>query len=179
MRSWASVAGKQGGPMRRGMIVVLAVAMMAAWAVAERQSGQPAEAPDAGAAEAAKETAGDRRARDWPAFLPAEAHETLRRIETGGPFEHRQDGGTFQNRERLLPQQPRGYYREYTVETPGSRDRGARRIVSGGDPPVERSEEHTSELQSLMRISYAVFCLKKKQKIQRHTKYRYVNDIRI
>src|SRR3546814_9068009 len=50
---------------------------------------------------------------------------------------HRQDGGTFQNRERLLPAQPRGYYREYTVRTPGSRDGGARRIVSGGSPPAE------------------------------------------
>lgn len=54
-----------------------------------------------------------------------------------GPFEHRQDGSTFQNRERRLPAQARGYYREYTVETPGSGDRGARRIVTGGDPPTE------------------------------------------
>jgi guanyl-specific ribonuclease Sa len=73
----------------------------------------------------------------WPPFLPPEAIDTLQRITHGGPFEHRQDGATFQNRERRLPPQPRGYYREYTVETPGSRDRGARRIIAGGDPPVE------------------------------------------
>lgn len=73
----------------------------------------------------------------WPAFLPPEARDTLASIEAGGPFEHRQDGAVFQNRERRLPQQPRGYYHEYTVETPGSGDRGARRIVSGGTPPVE------------------------------------------
>ncbi|MBB6598084.1 ribonuclease [Luteimonas sp. MC1825] len=71
------------------------------------------------------------------AFLPAEAFDTLALIDRGGPFPHRQDGGVFQNRERLLPQQPRGHYREYTVATPGARDRGARRIVTGGDPPRE------------------------------------------
>ncbi len=69
--------------------------------------------------------------------LPPEAAETLVRILRGGPFPYRQDGTTFQNRERLLPIQPRGYYREYTVPTPGARDRGARRIVTGGDPPRE------------------------------------------
>lgn len=63
--------------------------------------------------------------------LPAEARQTLDLIALGGPFPYRQDGVVFGNRERLLPQQPRGYYREYTVRTPGSRDRGARRIVAG------------------------------------------------
>ncbi len=72
-----------------------------------------------------------------PAFagLPPEAVATLDLILAGGPFPYRKDGTTFQNRERLLPAQPRGYYREYTVPTPGSRDRGARRWVVGGDPP--------------------------------------------
>jgi guanyl-specific ribonuclease Sa len=69
--------------------------------------------------------------------LPPEAHETLARIRAGGPFPHRQDGGTFHNREGRLPGRPRGHYREYTVETPGARDRGARRIVAGGDPPTD------------------------------------------
>lgn len=67
--------------------------------------------------------------------LPPEAIETLRLIQRGGPFPHRQDGAVFQNRERLLPDRARGYYRGYTVPTPGARDRGARRIVTGGDPP--------------------------------------------
>jgi len=76
--------------------------------------------------------------------LPAEARDTLARIARGGPFEHRQDGSVFQNRERQLPSRPRGFYREYTVETPGSDDRGARRIVTGGDPPSEYwySDDH-------------------------------------
>jgi ribonuclease T1 len=63
--------------------------------------------------------------------LPVEARHTLELIARGGPFPHRQDGVVFGNRERLLPAQARGYYREYTVTTPGSRDRGARRIVAG------------------------------------------------
>ena len=63
--------------------------------------------------------------------LPVEARQTLDLIAQGGPFPYKQDGVVFGNRERLLPQQPRGYYREYTVRTPGSRDRGARRIVAG------------------------------------------------
>jgi len=77
---------------------------------------------------------GDAAAR-WPTFLPPEAVETLESIERGGPFPYDRDGTVFQNRERLLPERPRGYYREYTVVTPGSRDRGARRIVTGGQPP--------------------------------------------
>lgn len=74
---------------------------------------------------------------DLPAWLPAEARDTLLAIERGPPYPYRQDGGVFENRERRLPQRPRGHYREFTVETPGSDDRGARRIIIGGDPPVE------------------------------------------
>ena len=73
-----------------------------------------------------------------PADPPPEAYEVLALIARGGPFPYRQDGGVFQNRERRLPARPRGYYREYTVPTPGSPDRGPRRIVTGGDPPIEQ-----------------------------------------
>lgn len=71
------------------------------------------------------------------ARLPAEARDTLRLIDAGGPFPHRRDGIVFQNREGRLPAQARGHYREYTVATPGRSDRGARRIVAGGKPPTE------------------------------------------
>jgi guanyl-specific ribonuclease Sa len=71
------------------------------------------------------------------ASLPAQAREMVQRIRRGGPFEHSQDGAVFGNYEGLLPKQPRGYYHEYTVETPGARTRGARRIVTGGTPPAE------------------------------------------
>ena len=64
--------------------------------------------------------------------LPREAQETLQLIKRGGPFPYAKDGSTFGNREQLLPERARGYYREYTVRTPGARDRGARRIVAGG-----------------------------------------------
>ncbi len=63
--------------------------------------------------------------------LPREAVETLRLIRAGGPFPYKKDGTIFGNRERRLPLKPRGYYREYTVKTPGVRHRGARRIVAG------------------------------------------------
>ncbi|WP_266168905.1 ribonuclease domain-containing protein [Dyella subtropica] len=71
-----------------------------------------------------------------PSFLPPEARDTVARIVRGGPFEHRQDGTVFGNREGRLPSQPNGYYHEYTVETPGLDYRGARRIITGGNPPV-------------------------------------------
>ncbi|MGY8525872.1 ribonuclease domain-containing protein [Paracidovorax citrulli] len=64
--------------------------------------------------------------------LPNEARVTLQRIETGGPYPYAKDGTRFGNYERLLPRQPRGYYREYTVAKPDSRNRGPRRIVCGG-----------------------------------------------
>lgn len=71
------------------------------------------------------------------ATLPAEAQQTQRLIHAGGPFPYSKDGTVFGNRERLLPARQRGFYREYTVPTPGSRDRGARRIVCGGRQPTQ------------------------------------------
>ena len=67
------------------------------------------------------------------ATLPVEARETVAQIDRGGPFPYAKDGAVFGNRERLLPDQPSGYYREYTVPTPGEDDRGPRRIVTGND----------------------------------------------
>lgn len=81
--------------------------------------------------------------------LPAEAHETIELIEQGGPFPHDEDGSTFRNDEGLLPDQPRGYYEEYTVETPGSDDRGARRIVTGGDT-MYWTEDHYSSFARIV-----------------------------
>lgn len=68
--------------------------------------------------------------------LPAEARATERLIRAGGPFPYSKDGTTFGNRERLLPIEPRGHYREYTVKTPGKNGRGARRMVCGGRQPT-------------------------------------------
>ena len=66
------------------------------------------------------------------AKLPREARDVLALIRTGGPFPYERDGVTFGNRERLLPPQRHGFYREYTVATPGAANRGARRIICGG-----------------------------------------------
>lgn len=75
-------------------------------------------------------------------LLPGSPHadnpqlqHTLQLILQGGPYPYRQDNGIFHNRERLLPQKQPGYYREYTVPTPGASDRSTRRVVTGGNPP--------------------------------------------
>ena len=81
--------------------------------------------------------------------LPTEARATLALIKAGGPFPYAQDGRMFSNREKLLPLQNRGYYREYTVRTPGVRDRGARRIVAGSGGEYYYSADH---YRSFMRI---------------------------
>lgn len=80
------------------------------------------------------------------ADLPAEARQTEQLIRNGGPFPYTKDGTVFGNRERLLPREKRGFYREYTVKTPGSRDRGARRIVCGGlQPTVPQACYYTAD----------------------------------
>lgn len=68
--------------------------------------------------------------------LPVQAQETHRLVMAGGPFPYAKDGVVFGNRERLLPRKARGFYREYTVKTPGARTRGARRLICGGTPPT-------------------------------------------
>lgn len=79
------------------------------------------------------------------AELPRQGRETYELIRQGGPFPYGKDGSVFGNRERLLPGAPRGYWREYTVKTPGSRDRGARRLVCGGPPRVPDACYYTAD----------------------------------
>lgn len=81
--------------------------------------------------------------------LPQEAHETLRSIQRGGPYPYDRDGTVFGNYEKLLAQTPQGHYREYTVDTPGVRHRGARRIVVG----CER-QRPTPQSASLLRLAH-------------------------
>ena len=90
------------------------------------------------------------------ATLPPEAQDTERLIRAGGPFPYGKDGSVLGNRERLLPRHPRGFYREYTVRTPGSRDRGARRIVCGGKQPREPdacfyTEDHYASFRRIVQ----------------------------
>jgi ribonuclease T1 len=76
------------------------------------------------------------------AQLPAEARETIALVRKGGPFPYERDGAPFGNFERLLPVRERGYYREYTVPTPGARNRGARRIVAGRGGELFYTDDH-------------------------------------
>ncbi|MCX7163217.1 MAG: ribonuclease domain-containing protein [Betaproteobacteria bacterium] len=87
------------------------------------------------------------------ANLPAEARTTLRLIDRGGPYPHRRDGVTFKNLEQRLPLKRRGYYREYTVPTPGSTDRGARRIIAGEQPAAMfyYTEDHYRSFRKIRR----------------------------
>jgi ribonuclease T1 len=110
--------------MRKWAIAVVAAAGLAAGAglgtVAQARSSENPRADAVALAE-----------------LPPQAQATHRLILNGGPFPYPKDGIVFGNRERQLPPRARGYYREYTVKTPGSHDRGARRIVCGGEPPTQ------------------------------------------
>ena len=88
--------------------------------------------------------------------LPPEARRTDQLIHSGGPFPYAKDGVVFGNREKRLPREPRGYYHEYTVPTPGARDRGARRIICGGNPPTEPdacfyTEDHYNSFHRIVK----------------------------
>lgn len=82
--------------------------------------------------------------------LPDEALATLTLIERGGPYPYRQDDGTFENREGILPDRDRGHYREFTVDTPGSSDRGARRIVTGADGERYYTDDHYDSFREVV-----------------------------
>ncbi|MEU9296355.1 ribonuclease domain-containing protein [Streptomyces sp. NPDC048266] len=109
--------------------------------------GETAPAPRAASAPAS-------RASTLPvvrvADLPPEARETLTLIARGGPYPYARDGAVFGNVERLLPQRPRGHYREYTVRTPGERDRGARRIVTGLGGETYYTDDHYQSFREVV-----------------------------
>ena len=128
-----------------GRLLLIAAVVLGTAACAREQPPSPRPSADAKVSEVAVEA------------LPSQAQETLALIRRGGPFPYRKDGSVFGNRERLLPRQPRGYYTEYTVPTPGSHDRGARRIVAGkgatGDPATSGEYYYTDDhYQSFRRI---------------------------
>ncbi|MDE1895365.1 MAG: ribonuclease [Pseudomonadota bacterium] len=124
--------------MRKLNPVLLLAALVFALVLWQRHlPTSPPGQPGTGNAPGSTQLTGDAASNaGLPAFLPAEARDTIDRIMRDGPFEHRQDGVVFGNYEGLLPARPRGYYHEYTVDTPGARSRGARRIITGGTPPT-------------------------------------------
>jgi ribonuclease T1 len=90
------------------------------------------------------------------AGLPAQAQRTEQLIHSGGPFPYAKDGVVFGNYEKRLERKPRGYYHEYTVPTPGARNRGARRIICGGQVPTEPdacfyTEDHYNSFHRIVK----------------------------
>src|SRR5699024_1100150 len=85
--------------------------------------------------------------------LPPQGRDTLHLIDRGGPFPYDKDGSVFGNREGLLPDADRGYYREYTVPTPGESDRGARRIVTGSQGEYYWTADHYESFSRIRRVT--------------------------
>ncbi|MFE2286581.1 ribonuclease domain-containing protein [Streptomyces sp. NPDC059443] len=83
--------------------------------------------------------------------LPQQARDVLALIDKGGPYQYRQDGTVFGNFEKVLPQKKRGYYHEFTVKTPGERDRGARRIVTGEGGEFFYTDDHYETFKAVLR----------------------------
>jgi len=115
-------------------LVAFAFGLAAIASTAEAQRGPP-PSPAVGDVERAQ--------------LPREALATLALIRKGGPYPYAKDGAVFGNREGHLPKQRRGYYREYTVRTPGSRTRGARRIVRGASGELYYTDDHYNSFKRI------------------------------
>ncbi|MGE5140311.1 MAG: ribonuclease domain-containing protein [Rudaea sp.] len=131
-------------------LILLAVAWLAAGCTTA--AGETAGPPDTIVPATAQSTATfvDGLPTIRTADLPAQARDTLALIRAGGPFPYRQDGIVFQNRERLLPLEPGGYYHEYTVRTPGASDRGARRIITGSGGELYYTADHYASFQRIV-----------------------------
>jgi ribonuclease T1 len=137
-----------GGRMKTAALAVLLVALAAAavacglWGTDSRSDAAPSP------------VAGGPGSPALPAIsrsdLPPEARTTLDRIAAGGPFPFTADGTTFENRERLLPLRPFGTYSEYTVQTPGSADRGARRIVAAASGELYWTADHYASFARIL-----------------------------
>ncbi len=135
--------------MRRRVLLVLfgvtLVALVGWWASTLAGDSSPPAATSTAATDAES-------GLPWIALaaLPPQARDTLELIESDGPFPFDRDGVVFQNREGLLPSEERGYYREYTVVTPGSNDRGARRIVTGAEGELYYTDDHYDSFRRIV-----------------------------
>jgi ribonuclease T1 len=117
-----------------GLVVVVGLALLVG---ARSDPGPSPDRPSSSRSASTVRTASDQRDPETGLLLvevralPRQVQETVALIDRGGPYPYRQDGATFSNREGLLPPQPKGFYREFTVATTDSEDRGARRVVTG------------------------------------------------
>ncbi|WP_018353505.1 ribonuclease domain-containing protein [Longispora albida] len=141
---------KKTGLLLAGLLVLAAIAGAV---LIGKYSGTPDARPTATATAvvSASATPSSRLATISAAELPAEARDTLALIDQGGPFPYRQDGVVFENRENRLPKRAGGYYHEYTVKTPGERDRGPRRIVVGSDGDTYYTADHYASFRHVLR----------------------------
>ena len=156
----ASSRARRASPLVLGAVAVLVVALVALGLSLTRGTGPTgADGPTAAAptrTSATGATASSGRSTPVSGLptiaesaLPDEADTTLAVLRAGGPFPYEEDDGVFGNRERILPRQPTGYYREYTVETPGERDRGPRRIIAGEDGDLYWTTDHYASFRQV------------------------------
>ncbi|MER8059611.1 MULTISPECIES: ribonuclease domain-containing protein [unclassified Streptomyces] len=138
-----------------GLLVVLAVLLAGCSPTATTGSGTTRTPTGASAGSSAGSAATPGWAKGMatvPASrLPAEARRTLALIDRGGPYPYARDGIVFGNFERHLPKHQRGYYHEYTVKTPGSRDRGARRVITGQGGEFYYTDDHYNSFRAVLR----------------------------
>lgn len=160
-------AASTGRQRYRWLLLFAAATMLVAWLVAGGGQGDDDPAGDGGSTSSTSASTSSSSSPDDTidatdaasglpvvrlAALPPEAGRTVELIDAGGPFpEPDHDGGTFGNREELLPDQPMGYYREYTVPTPGVDHRGARRIVAGDGDELYWTDDHYSSFSRIRR----------------------------
>ncbi|MGO4457348.1 ribonuclease domain-containing protein [Streptomyces sp. M-16] len=144
----------------RSLLRVLGALFLCAMLVgAAGCGGKSAPPPAASAGAGTGASAGGRDVPGWARgmatvradALPQQAREVLSLIDRGGPYAYRQDGTVFGNFEKALPKQKRGYYHEFTVRTPGERDRGARRIVTGGGGEFYYTDDHYQTFEAVLR----------------------------
>jgi ribonuclease T1 len=158
-------AASTGRQRYRWLLLLAAATMLVAWLVAgggqgdedpEGDSRSTSSSPSPTTSPSRDDATATDAASGLPvvrlAALPPEAGRTVELIDAGGPFpEPDHDGGTFGNREELLPDRPMGYYREYTVPTPGVDHRGARRIVAGDGEELYWTDDHYSSFSVIRR----------------------------
>lgn len=134
--------GDDGG-MRSRLLFAVLLAIVGVFLITQYQG------TDSEGARQPQSTASQTSIPDSLKSLPSEARDTIELIQSGGPFPYRQDDTVFSNRERLLPIHERGYWREYTVPTPGESDRGARRIVHGEGDEYYYTDDHYASFERL------------------------------